>query len=95
MGGADQICTDKTGTLTQNIMTVQSIFYEGGVKKDTKFDGLLNSASGQLFAECIAFNSTAFMQRDGDKIEFEGNPSEMGLMKYIHYSGVPVESMLE
>ena len=31
MGGADQICTDKTGTLTQNKMTVMSIYHEGKV----------------------------------------------------------------
>lgn len=26
MGGADQICTDKTGTLTQNVMTVKGLW---------------------------------------------------------------------
>lgn len=26
MGGANEICTDKTGTLTQNRMTVQAIY---------------------------------------------------------------------
>lgn len=26
MGGADNICSDKTGTLTKNIMAVKSIF---------------------------------------------------------------------
>jgi Ca2+ transporting ATPase len=26
MGGANQICTDKTGTLTQNKMTVRALY---------------------------------------------------------------------
>ena len=29
MGGANEICTDKTGTLTQNRMTVQGLFLNG------------------------------------------------------------------
>jgi len=29
MGGANEICTDKTGTLTQNKMTVKGVYYEG------------------------------------------------------------------
>jgi P-type E1-E2 ATPase len=33
MGGANEICTDKTGTLTQNRMTVQAIFHEKQVKE--------------------------------------------------------------
>jgi Ca2+ transporting ATPase len=31
MGGADNICSDKTGTLTKNLMTVTKIFIEQAV----------------------------------------------------------------
>ena len=31
MGGADNICSDKTGTLTKNLMTVTKVFVEQGV----------------------------------------------------------------
>lgn len=31
MGGADQICTDKTGTLTQNLMTVRGLWTCGEI----------------------------------------------------------------
>ena len=31
MGGANNICTDKTGTLTQNQMTVTKFWAEGAV----------------------------------------------------------------
>jgi P-type E1-E2 ATPase len=31
MGGANEICTDKTGTLTQNRMTVQSLYMNGQI----------------------------------------------------------------
>lgn len=32
MGGADNICSDKTGTLTKNLMTVTKIFIEQSVQ---------------------------------------------------------------
>jgi P-type Ca2+ transporter type 2B len=32
MGGADQICTDKTGTLTQNRMTTVALYFNGETK---------------------------------------------------------------
>lgn len=64
MGGADQICTDKTGTLTQNIMTVQVIHYQGQEFRGDKKEDLMQSTNGQLFAETIAYNATAFIQRD-------------------------------
>jgi Ca2+ transporting ATPase len=36
MGGADNICSDKTGTLTKNIMAVKSIFVKEQTVKDIK-----------------------------------------------------------
>jgi P-type E1-E2 ATPase len=33
MGGANEICTDKTGTLTKNQMTVQEIYLNANVVK--------------------------------------------------------------
>jgi Ca2+-transporting ATPase len=34
MGGANEICTDKTGTLTQNKMTVMAFFGEDQISYD-------------------------------------------------------------
>jgi Ca2+-transporting ATPase len=38
MGSIDQICTDKTGTLTANVMTVQSFWCEDVVRDNEKID---------------------------------------------------------
>ena len=40
MGGANEICTDKTGTLTQNRMTVQAFYMNDTVTNGSKFKGL-------------------------------------------------------
>jgi len=35
MGNADCICTDKTGTLTENLMTIKEVWTQGEVFKST------------------------------------------------------------
>lgn len=48
MGGANEICTDKTGTLTQNKMTVQAIYHEGKVVEGDANKALKESQSGDV-----------------------------------------------
>jgi hypothetical protein len=58
MGGADNICSDKTGTLTKNRMTVTRMFVqERTVDKITK--GFLNERIGELFSVGVSLNSSA------------------------------------
>lgn len=40
MGGADQICTDKTGTLTQNVMTVRGLWTMDKIYQNDNIDSL-------------------------------------------------------
>jgi len=63
MGGANNICSDKTGTLTMNQMTVTNIFV--GVDKEIKIndetynwkDYLTNDRHQELFNQAIACNT--------------------------------------
>ena len=67
MGAVTVICTDKTGTLTQNRMHVQELIrYDTLPERD--------------FAECIALNSTAFLDAEGHII---GNPTEGALLEWL------------
>jgi len=75
MGAITVICTDKTGTLTQNLMQV----HEAKVD-ETKMD---------LVAEGISANSTAFLEEaeEGKKPSGVGNPTEVALLLWLNGQG--------
>jgi len=97
MGGANEICTDKTGTLTQNNMTVKGIYAEGQVHElaDGGFD-LKNSSSLREIVESVVFNVSAGFVFDADTNQerLEGNVTECGMLKYLVHSGVEVKAEL-
>lgn len=83
MGGANQICSDKTGTLTQNKMSVVEIFIEDEVYE--KLDKCSDETKKTFFLS-VAFNSTAQLLKDdenGGKEIRQGNQTECGLLDFI------------
>jgi len=90
MGAATVICTDKTGTLTQNQMTI----YE------TYFNGFAEGEKGQrLVAESMAVNSTAYLDfTQGEKPSVLGNPTEGALLLWLNGQGtnyLPIREQCE
>ena len=76
------ICTDKTGTLTQNLMQVhEPNFY--GLKDGGK---LADDDISRLIAEGISANSTAFLEEtgEGEKPKGVGNPTEVALLLWLN-----------
>ncbi|MCM1452415.1 MAG: calcium-translocating P-type ATPase, PMCA-type [Clostridium sp.] len=91
MGAATVICTDKTGTLTQNQMQVHSTnFY--GLGDDQK---LGENWQSRLIAEGIAVNSTATLDLSGEKPKALGNPTEGALLLWLKSQGVDYRPLRE
>ena len=77
MGAVTVICTDKTGTLTQNRMHVQELI---------RYDTL----PAREFAEVVALNTTAFLDAEGHII---GNPTEGALLEWMRAGGEDYEPL--
>ena len=75
MGATSVICTDKTGTLTQNQMQVAEMKVEGMDEKS--------------IAEMIALNSTANLDfAEANHIKAIGNPTEGAILLWLHKQNV-------
>ncbi|KAJ9086933.1 plasma membrane calcium [Entomophthora muscae] len=92
MGNATVICSDKTGTLTQNKMTVvQGVLAEKsleGCQGPSEFKQKLPETSVQTLLEAIACNSSAFEGKDENgKQTFIGSKTEVALLSFLKKMG--------
>lgn len=75
MGGADNICSDKTGTLTKNLMTVTKIFIEQGTHDSLTRD-IMSDNTCKLLSLGVCNNSNAnpkFVAEKGNSLKVEQN----------------------
>lgn len=84
MGATTVICTDKTGTLTQNQMQVYQTDFFGLDEQKLGDDPL-----SRVIAEGIAVNSTAQLETvSGEKPKVLGNPTEGALLLWLASQGL-------
>ncbi len=103
LGSTNVICTDKTGTLTKNEMTVQKMYGGGEVYEVTgsgyEIDGEVKSLSTgkkvsyndskilKYFSLISSLCTESFISKDGAKWEINGDPTEGALMIAAHKMG--------
>jgi magnesium-transporting ATPase (P-type) len=82
MGSATAICSDKTGTLTQNRMTVVRGYFGGAMRGDmTDLGKVLGPDASRELAECIALNTEATVNwAPPAQPEFLDNKTECALL---------------
>ncbi len=82
MGATTVICTDKTGTLTQNQMQVYRTDFFGNPPDEVLYEG-------------IALNSTAQLDLSGEKPQVLGNPTEGALLLWLRERGANYAELRE
>ena len=75
MGACTVICTDKTGTLTENRMTVAEVLTLEAIE------------ARELTMENMAVNATAHLGFDADEPRVIGNPTEGALLLWLRKEG--------
>ncbi len=102
LGSVTYICTDKTGTLTQNRMTVEEIYADGHLGKistarsmERGNEGTYNSAPQapfHLLMTALALSNDIAADKDGKVI---GDPTEVALYTIVRDAGFSREFLIK
>ena len=90
LGSVDTICTDKTGTLTQNLMTLQRL-YAGSQTWGTPQDSLEQESLAELLRAAVLCNEAII--DDGSVPKITGDPVDSALLKAAQEAGLNVQSI--
>ncbi|MDR2429061.1 MAG: cation-transporting P-type ATPase [Candidatus Margulisbacteria bacterium] len=99
LGNVDYICTDKTGTITQHVMTVKEYFIKGRYQSSAEILAMLADGDTELindvFETALTASTASLVEKDGTIQQEIGDPTETALLKSAYLSGFKAETLLK
>jgi calcium-translocating P-type ATPase len=86
LGAATVICTDKTGTLTENRMTVKRLFLGDGFQEPSRMEPAAVARNSALFEVAALCNNVRWVTENGKRRRL-GDPMETALLAMAEGAG--------
>ncbi len=93
LGGASVICSDKTGTLTQNRMTLTRAYVDG--EEEAEDIGTNNSEAVKKLLMYGTLCCDGSVKLRGDEEQHIGDPTETAIVLAAHINGMPKAQLTE
>ncbi len=93
LGGASVICSDKTGTLTQNRMTLTKAYVDGFSETEGISTNNTEAVRKLLMLGALCCDGSVVF--DGDEEKHIGDPTETAIVLAAHKNGMPKEKINE
>ncbi len=89
LGSASVICSDKTGTLTQNRMTLTKVYVDNESGEETVSGACSDKVKRLLGLAALCCDGTVVFEENGTNVRHIGDPTETAIVYASHICGMP------